>query len=129
MQKEVMNSLIEAAHDALNKLGDGKNHTVAAAVITGRGTIITGVNISHFTGGPCAEIAAVACAISAGEKDIAAVVAIGDKSRGLLTPCGRCRQMLLDWYPDCSVIVQEHNDYLAKPVRELLPGAYTWSQE
>lgn len=34
------------------------------------------------------------------------IVAVANDNRGVISPCGRCRQMLLDYYPDIRVIVQ-----------------------
>ncbi len=126
MNKERITEMIQAATNAVSKYGDGKNHTIGAAVATKDGKIITGVNLFHFTGGPCGEIVAIANAISSGEKDLAAIVAIGDKGRGVLASCGRCRQVLFDYYPDMFVIIAKGSEHVAKPVRDMLPDVYDW---
>lgn len=33
------------------------------------------------------------------------VVAVANDDRGVISPCGRCRQMMFDYYPDIQVIV------------------------
>ncbi|MFN7969141.1 MAG: hypothetical protein U0P47_07390 [Acidimicrobiales bacterium] len=45
--------LIAAATEVVDRCSDGANHTVAAAVRDASGRIHTGVNVFHFTGGPC----------------------------------------------------------------------------
>ena len=129
MDKQLINKLVEAATDIIEKRNDGVNHTVGAAVATKDGKIIPGVNLYHFTGGPCGEIVALANAITAGEKDLIAVVAVGDRGRNVLAPCGRCRQILFEYYPDMFAIVAKNGEYVAKPVRELLPDVYDWNAE
>ena len=121
--------LVKAAQKALGAHGDGKNHTVAAAIKTGDGTIVTGLNVYHFTGGPCAELSVLANALSSGKTDLKTIVAVGDRDRGILAPCGRCRQVLFDYSPDTAVIVMEEGKLAAKTIRELLPHAYDWNAE
>src|SRR5579863_1284468 len=65
----------------------------------------TGVNVGHFTGGPCAEVVALGVAATAGSGPIAEMAAVGNGGRGVLAPCGRCRQFLVDQHPDCRVII------------------------
>jgi cytidine deaminase len=45
----------------------------------------------------------------------------------VINPCGRCRQVLLDYNPDIDVIVLdgEGKEGVAR-VRELVPFAYVW---
>jgi cytidine deaminase len=72
--------------------------TVAAALRTPRGNIYTGVCIHVACGmGFCAEHAAAAEMIKAGETHIGTVVAAADDR--LLTPCGRCREFLMQIDP------------------------------
>lgn len=53
-------ALLDAAFRLIREIGDKENHTVSAAVRTTDGEIVTGVNLAHFTGGPCAEVVALA---------------------------------------------------------------------
>ena len=129
MDKQLIDKMVEAAADIIAKRNDGVNHTVGAAVATKDGKIITGVNLYHFTGGPCGEIVALANAITNGEKDIIGVVAVGDRQRSVIAPCGRCRQILFEYYPDMSAIISKNGEHVAKPIRELLPEVYDCNAE
>jgi len=122
MDKTNVSNLMDAATELLNSQGDGVRHTVASAAYTKSGKIITALNVSHFTGGPCAEIALLAKLISEAEEPTK-LVTIGDQRRGVITPCGRCRQVLLDYYPDLKIVMP---DTSIKTPRELLPNAYSW---
>ncbi|MEU6060148.1 hypothetical protein [Streptomyces sp. NPDC047097] len=52
---------------------------------------------------------------------------IGDRDRGVVPPCGRCRQVLLDYFPGLRVIVGAGDRVRAVPVAELLPESCVWA--
>lgn len=121
---EVEQQVIDAAEALARTLGDNENHTVAAAVMDIDGRIHEAVNVYHFTGGPCAELVALGVAATAGAKQLLTIAAAGDRGRGLIPPCGRCRQVLLDQHPDILVAVPTDNGPAVRPVRKLLPDTY-----
>lgn len=117
--------VVAAAEAVVRSLPTGGSHTVGAAAMDANGDIYTGANVFHFTGGPCAELVAVGAAAAAGAGPLTTIVAVGDGDRGVLAPCGRCRQVLLDLHPDVLVIVPtEAAELTAAPVRDLLPFSY-----
>jgi cytidine deaminase len=96
---------------------------MAAAARARDGRIVTAVNAYHFTGGPCAELVLIGAAAAQGAYELETIVAVGDRDRGVVPPCGRCRQVLLDYFPTIRVIVGEG----AVPITELLPETYVWA--
>lgn len=89
----------------------------------------------HFSGGPCAENIAVANAAAAGVASalspgigdgatLTGIVAVANEGRGVISPCGRCRQMMSDYYPDIQVIVKDGQELKTAGIPELLPFAY-----
>lgn len=116
--------VIEAAEARARLLGGDPNHTVAAAVMNAAGRIHTGVNVYHFTGGPCAELVVMGLAATLEAGPLITMAAAGDRGRGLIAPCGRCRQAMLDLHPDILVALPSPNGPRMHPVRKLLPGAY-----
>lgn len=118
--------VLDAALELVQRLGTDPTHTVAAAAMDTQGRIHTGVNVSHFNGGPCAELVVLGAAAAAGAGPLVTMVAVGHGARGLLAPCGRCRQTLLDLHPDCFVIVPTTDGPIITPVRELLPYSYQY---
>ena len=91
------------------------------------GKTYSGVNVFAQGGGACAELVTLGMAISAGESTVTHVVAVGDAGRGVLAPCGVCRQLLLDYCPDAVVVMPGSPEPVTVPVRELLPdGARSW---
>ena len=94
--------LIVMAAGALNPhtTADGRVFgDVAAALVTDRGTVFCGVCIDTGSGtGFCAEHAAIAAMVTAGEYRIARIVAVWRDDREgemhVVPPCGRCREFI-----------------------------------
>lgn len=116
--------VIEAAEALARTLGSNPNHTVAAAALDTQGHIYSAVNVYHFTGGPCAELVTLGVAAAANAGPLVAMAAAGDRSRGLIPPCGRCRQVMLDLHPDVLVAVPSDKGPRMRPIAKLLPDTY-----
>jgi cytidine deaminase len=115
--------LITAARAVLNPRRLTRSVEVAgvgSALRTVSGTIYVGVCIDAACGiGFCAEHAAVAAMITAGETRIMEIVAV-DWDGSILPPCGRCRELVVqvdDGNADTRVILSGG----VKPMRALLP--------
>ncbi|UWX95796.1 cytidine deaminase [Arthrobacter zhaoxinii] len=110
---------IDAATDA----GPGEDgiHTMGAAVRTADGGMHAGVNLYHFTVGPCAELVALGAARAAGTGDPSVIVAVGNHGPGVQSPCGRDRQVLADYYPEIRVILPTPDGPVSIAARDLLP--------
>ncbi|MEU6703280.1 cytidine deaminase [Streptomyces wuyuanensis] len=119
--------LVQAAADVARTRCRGDNHTMAAAARTRDGRIVTAVNAYHFTGGPCAELVLIGAAAAQGAYELDTIVAVGDRDRGIVPPCGRCRQALLDYFPALRVIVGEGDRVRAVRITDLLPETYVWA--
>lgn len=119
--------LIEAAAQVARTRCRGDNHTMAAAGRARDGRIVTAVNAYHFTGGPCAELVLVGAAAAQGVYDLDVIVAVGDRDRGVVPPCGRCRQVLLDYFPALEVIVGDGARLRTVLITDLLPESYVWA--
>lgn len=97
--------------------------TVAAAFLTDKGNVYTGVCVDVPAGmGFCAEYAAAAAMITAGESKIVKMVATGidDNGRGC-APCGRCREFINCLHDDnhlCEVLLEDGS---ITTMGELLP--------
>lgn len=124
---DVDHELIEAAAEVARTRCRGDNHTVAAAARARDGRIVTAVNAYHFTGGPCAELVVIGAAAALGAYELVTMVAVGDRDRGVVPPCGRCRQALLDYFPSLEVIVGAGERLRMVPVADLLPETYVWA--
>lgn len=119
-------ALIEAARETLRRGYDRKRYTVGAAVRTRSGAVYVGLNLNGIHT-PCAEPVAIGAAMTAGDRELVAMVAVCRRGREypVLSPCGNCRQMLLDYAPKATVIVVLEDGRLARlPVSESLPGGF-----
>ena len=123
----VDHELIEAAAHVARTRCRGDNHTMAAAARAKDGRIVTAVNAYHFTGGPCAELVLIGAAATQGAYELDTIVAVGDRDRGVVSPCGRCRQVLLDYFPTLKVITGEDDRIRTVLITDLLPEGYVWA--
>jgi cytidine deaminase len=123
----VDHELIQAATHIAATRCQGDNHTMAAAARAQDGRIVTAVNAYHFTGGPCAELVVIGAAAAQGAYDLDTIVAIGDRDRGVVPPCGRCRQVLLDYFPNLKVIIGASDSLRTVSITDLLPESYIWA--
>ena len=121
--------LVERATEIVVRCGDGTVHTVAAAARADDGRIVTGMNVYHFTGGPCAELVLLGNAAELGVERLEVIVAVADRTRGILPPCGRCRQVLLDYHPDIRVLIAIDAMVESLPIAALLPFGFRWTVE
>lgn len=98
---------------------------VAAALVTDKGNVYRGVCIDTACSlGFCAEHAAVATMLTAGEDRVEKIVAVGSLG-DIMPPCGRCRELLMQLgNPDALVLVAEDT---AVKVKDLLP--FYWQEE
>jgi cytidine deaminase len=119
--------LIRAAEAALNphRSGDRLFGDVASALTTSAGHQYLGVCIDTGSGtGFCAEHAAVAAMVTAGEYRIARIVAVWRDDQGRLVvmpPCGRCREFLRQIDPanlDAEIVLGWQR---SAPLADLLP--------
>ena len=119
--------LIRAAENVLrpHRVGDRLFGDVAAALETTSGHRYLGVCIDTGSGtGFCAEHAAIAAMVTAGEYQIARIVAVWRDEQGrlyVLPPCGRCREFIRQIDPvnlDTEVVLGLNQSAL---LRDLLP--------
>jgi cytidine deaminase len=94
---------------------------VGAAILAESGRVYTGVCIDTGSSmGFCAEHAAAAAMITAGEGRVSRMVAVGWDGR-VMPPCGRCREFISQLHNDnleAEVMVGEG---VVVTLRELLP--------
>ena len=95
---------------------------VGAAGLTVDGRTFVGCNVENASYGLalCAECGMVSALVAGGRSPLAAV-AVQSAAGAVLTPCGRCRQVLLEHAAaDCLVDTSAG----PRPLAELLPDAF-----
>jgi cytidine deaminase len=124
--------LIVAASDLLKERYAPNMHTVAAALRTKNGDIVTGLNIDHFSGFVCAETSALSKAINDSTYSFDTVVAVrmdDDSIPQVANMCGKCRQIFHDYAPGIRVIVANDDGVSAKTIEELLLYSFVRQQK
>lgn len=105
--------------------GDNSAGDVACALESDSGAVYLGVCIDVSSGmGFCAEHAAIAALITAGESRIKRIVAVWGEDT-VLPPCGRCREFMYQIdranYRETQVVLGPER---AVPLAELLPHPF-----
>lgn len=127
-------SLVDLARDTIDAATDAGPdedgvHTMGAAVRAVDGRTFVGVNLYHFTGGPCAELVALGAARAAGATELTHIVAVGNHGRGVKSPCGRDRQILADYHPKVRVILPSAEGLVSVIATDLLPLSFNFRAE
>ncbi len=103
---------------------------VGAALRFADGTIITGSNVENASYGLslCAETVAVARAFDEGRRDGLLEVAVTASGGDVVTPCGRCRQVLHELADlggtDPLIYCCSRDEVRERRLSELLPDAF-----
>jgi cytidine deaminase len=100
---------------------------VGAAALTASGRSFPGCNVENaaYPACVCAERVALLSAYAAGERDIVVLAVVADTA-GPVSPCGTCRQVLLELAPRCTVVLANmHSDARLTTPQELLPDGFT----
>lgn len=124
-----MQTLIDQAIAARKKAYTPySNFQVGAAVLTKNKQVFLGCNIENASYGltNCAERTAIFKAVSEGEKEIEAIVVVGD-TEGPISPCGACRQVMAEFCDENTKIILTNlkGDRVETTINELLPGFFS----
>jgi cytidine deaminase len=118
-------NLLQSARQALeNAYAPYSHYRVGAALLTQRGEIFTGCNVENASYGLslCAERAAVAAAVAAEgpEMRLRALAVVNDPEVPG-APCGACRQVILEFGPEATIIFPGQDGFREMPLAALLP--------
>ncbi len=120
---EIATQLVESAKEAASRAyGPYSGTARGAALMAEDGTVYTGANIefANFGGSLCAEISALASAVSAGQRKFKA---IGVAPTGF--PCGYCRQALSEFGMDLEITgFDQDGSCQTLTLKELLPSMF-----
>ena len=126
MDEDAWDVLKRAAIDAQTRAyAPYSGFAVGAAVQTNSGAVFTGCNIENASYGAtiCAERAALAAAVTAGERELVAI-AIASGATSPTPPCGICRQCLVELAPNLPIRSYTSNAHAAYDLASLLPDAF-----
>jgi cytidine deaminase len=128
---ESAGSLLERVASVLLQKARPRRHHIASGLLTANGHYFVGINVVSNLGpaSSCAEQAALAEALRVTSAPIALVVSLRttfDKAvhNEIVPPCGRCRELLLEYAPSAQVVLGELTGELpfrVTPIADLLP--------
>ena len=122
--------LIDAAKEVRpNAHAPYSGYRVGAALIDETGALHTGCNVENaaFPEGTCAEANAIGSMVAAGGKRIIAIAAVGGADEiEACTPCGGCRQSILEFADENTrvILIGEGKQIDSYSIEELLPAAF-----
>ena len=127
MKPEELNALaVEAMGHSYSPYSGYK---VGAALLCKDGTVFTGCNVENAAYGAtiCAERTAMVKAVSEGHRDFDTIVIAG-RSEDYCVPCGTCRQVMMEFAPDLTVIcLNGKGESKRFALKELLPYGFDQS--
>jgi cytidine deaminase len=96
---------------------------VGAAALADDGRMVTGCNVENAAFGValCAECGLISSLIASGGERLTAFTCV-DRHGDVLSPCGRCRQLL--WEHGGPELLMETEHGGVRPLSELLPDAF-----
>ena len=126
MDEDAWDVLKRAAMDArAQAYAPYSSFTVGAAVRTKSGAVFSGCNVENASYGAtiCAERAALAAAVGAGERELVAL-AIASGAKSPAPPCGICRQSLAELAPNLPIRSYTGDIHREYDLASLLPDAF-----
>lgn len=122
------NVLLNAAKEAAAKAYAPYSHfKVGCALITSTGNVFSGCNVENvsYPVGTCAEAGAIAAMVNGGEMKISELLVYAE-SEELISPCGACRQRIMEFADDDTRIYLANLQGVQKSVTaaELLPYCF-----
>lgn len=119
----------EAIKARKNSYSPYSHFAVGAALLCKDGKVFYGANIENasFSLSMCAERNAIYAAYIAGyskdDFDTLIIIAESDKP---VSPCGSCRQVINEMFPENGSIIMANldGDYIVTNIKELLPYAF-----
>jgi cytidine deaminase len=124
--------LVLTAFDAMKMAyAPYSGYKVGAALLGASGKVYTGCNIENAAYGPtnCAERTAFFKAVSGGEREFTKIAVVGGKegnAEEFCTPCGVCRQVMLEFCNRDSflVIFGKKDGFETHTLAELTPFSF-----
>lgn len=131
MEDEIVRALIESARAARDRAyAPYSGFHVGAAVLSGSGRIHVGCNVENASYGAtiCAERAAIASMVAAGETKLVAVAVFVDDEDPAM-PCGICRQVIAELGPRAEIVTATPQKTKRSTIEQLLPDAFVFKRE
>lgn len=126
--------LIEEAEKIINKHFQEDWHHIGVACRGKSGKVYVSVNMDTYVGGMavCAEPIAMGKAVLENDTPFQTIVAVrkpracrDDQALKVVSPCGKCREMIADYAPNADVIMRDGDEMFKLKISDVLPFKYT----
>lgn len=102
---------------------------VGAAILADDGEVYAGCNVENasYPVGTCAEAGAIAAMIAGGGRRLAAILILGGRDPAGLTPCGACRQRIVEFAAPGARVVCAAPEGIGRTLEaaDLLPHSFS----
>jgi cytidine deaminase len=127
-EEDQMDELINLANQFILEKFDEQKHHVCCVIKLTNGQIIKGLHLGTYASRAsiCAEAVAVGNLITSlniKEYNIEMIVTV-NKLGIVVNPCGICRELIYDYFPNAKIIINNNGNYEQKSIEELLPNKY-----
>ncbi len=122
----VKKELIDIASEHIRSNYVKGKHHIAAALKT-KTNIYLSLHLDTKGFDVCAEPIAISNALADNGSEFEYIVAVilnSDNTTSVISPCGNCRQILLEYIPSVSVIIDDQDHHKTSKPSELLPNPY-----
>lgn len=120
--------LLSAAREAMSRAyATYSKFKVGAAILTESGEVFQGCNVENASYGMtnCAERTAIFAAVARlGPSMKIRTVVVVNSAGAPCSPCGACRQVILEFGPKARVVFQGQNGFEEAAISELLPYGF-----
>lgn len=119
--------LIQIAKEAANQAyAPYSDFCVGAALLTEDGQVFKGCNIENASYGAtnCAERTAIFKAVSEGYRSFTRIAVVA-RDGSTAYPCGICLQVMQEFMPNGTVVLEKENKIISFSLKELLPNGFT----
>lgn len=120
-------TLLQYAKEAQKKAyAPYSRFAVGACLMAEDGTLFTGCNVENASYGAtnCAERTAIFKAVSEGYQNFTKIAVAGGEGKEYTFPCGICLQVLLEFMPEGSVVLECSGKIREFKLSELLPFGF-----
>lgn len=126
MNEDLISAAMEARENAYCRYS---GFSVGAAIVDDQGRLHVGCNVENaaYNLGNCAEAAAIAAMVQEGGKRIVRIAVAGGRTELIsCTPCGGCRQRIVEFADDSTVVIviDDSNEWQEYSIAELLPASF-----
>ena len=123
---DLISAALEARKNAYNRYS---NFSVGAALIDDLGRLHVGCNVENaaYPLGSCAEAGAIASMVQQGGKRIVRIAVVGGSGEvSSCTPCGGCRQRILEFADENTVVlaIDDSGEWQEFSMEQLLPASF-----